>query len=58
MTSRNFFEEAFGIAAEGLAEMRHSLQEGWFGRHFEPHPTQRQGLDHEQPSPGERGIDR
>ncbi|HEV7659322.1 MAG TPA: hypothetical protein VGO55_05705 [Allosphingosinicella sp.] len=56
MSDPNWFEEVFGTLGDAVAEVRHELLGGWFGRTFEPHPMQRQGLDHEQPSPGERDI--
>lgn len=52
----DWFDRAFGTLGNAVAEARHELLGGWFGRHFEPHPELRQGLDREQPSLGERDI--
>lgn len=44
--------DAFITAVGTIAdETRHALLSGWFGRHFEPHPTQQRSdpgeLDHD-----------
>lgn len=38
MPKRDWFTEAFGHA---IADIRHELLAGWFGRGFEPHPLAR-----------------
>ena len=48
-----WFDETFGNA---IAEVRHELLGGWFGRNFEPHPTRQAAAERDQPSPGERDI--
>lgn len=48
----NWFTRGFGNA---VAEARHELLGGWFGRNFEPHPVRQQSQDRE-PAPGERDI--
>jgi hypothetical protein len=52
----DWFDRAFGAVGDAVAEARHELLGGWFGRTFEPHPMQRRGTEQEQPSPGERDI--
>lgn len=53
---RDWFDRAFGAAGNAVDEIRHELLGGWFGRNFEPHPTQQRGSEHAEPSPGERDI--
>ena len=40
---RDWFASAFGVAGQAIAEARHELLGGWFGRNFEPHPMQHHG---------------
>ena len=49
----DWFAQAFG---EAVSDIRHELMGGWFGRHFEPHPSRQHGFDHDQPDPGDRDI--
>lgn len=51
-----WFISAFGTARTAVGEARHELLAGWFGRHFEPHPTQPHAPARDQASPGERDI--
>ena len=60
----NWFSRNFGSPGDAVADIRHELLGGWFGRNFEPHPTRKQAHDsdqerepREQPAP-EHGIDR
>ena len=63
---RDWFEEIFATAGQAVAEARHELLGGWFGRNFEPHPQQRDGQDRsaaeqlgwEQGDAQDHGIDR
>ena len=50
---KDWFERGFGNA---IAEVRHELLGGWFGRSFEPHPLRQHGLDRSEPNPDERDI--
>jgi len=52
----SWFDRAFSATGQAVAEARHELLAGWFGRHFEPHPIQRAGMDREPGAPGERDI--
>ncbi|MEJ7927036.1 hypothetical protein WG908_09740 [Sphingobium sp. AN641] len=45
MSKRHWFAGAFDIGREIIAEGRHELLAGWFGRHFEPHPSARSPTD-------------
>lgn len=56
LVSPEWFDRAFGAASDAVAEVRHELLGGWFGRHFQPHPGQRSGFEDERPGPGERDI--
>lgn len=38
----SWFDRAFATAGQAVAEARHEIMGGWFGRHFEPHPIQKQ----------------
>lgn len=59
-----WFDRAFATAGQAVAEARHEILGGWFGRNFEPHPIYHQ--PHEQPKEvaerdihgNEHGIDR
>lgn len=37
-----WFDRAFATAGQAVAEARHEILGGWFGRHFEPQPMQQQ----------------
>jgi hypothetical protein len=50
----DWFDHAFRAVADAFGEARHELLGGWFGRHFEPHPSHQRGP--EEPDPGERDI--
>ena len=52
----SWFDRAFSTAGTAVAEARHELLSGWFGRHFEPHPTRQQAPARDDPAPGERDI--
>ena len=48
----DWFADAFGGA---VADVRHELLGGWFGRTFEPHPMHQHGPEERSPA-GERDI--
>lgn len=45
-----WFDRAFATAGQAVAEARHEILGGWFGRNFEPHPMQK------QPAPDAREV--
>lgn len=51
-----WFISAFGTARTAVDETRHELLAGWFGKHFEPHPTRPQAPSRDELQPGERDI--
>lgn len=61
----NWFDRAFATMGEAIGEARHELLGGWFGRTFEPHPSQSPGgaeeMGQEHPAQGhghDFGMDR
>lgn len=55
----NWFARNFGNPGNAVADIRHELMGGWFGRNFEPHPTRQQSHDttHHAPDRNETGRD-
>lgn len=60
----SWFSRNFGSVGNVVADIRHELLGGWFGRNFEPHPMRHQHHDnghdresHERDAP-DHGIDR
>ena len=42
----SWFARNFGSVGGAVADVRHELLAGWFGRNFEPRPTHGQGNIH------------
>ena len=59
----SWFSRNFGSVSNVVADIRHELLGGWFGRNFEPHPMRQQPDNdrdrgtHERDAP-DHGIDR
>lgn len=54
----SWFARNFGNPGNAVADIRHELMGGWFGRNFEPHPTHQKSQDtHHTPDRKEAGRD-